>query len=219
MSFKSFFNFYKYPQYGWAQEIINLLKKNSIEANNFIDAPCGNGEITYWLSKHFKESKFLGVDLDIRSIEKAKGLIRTPNSEFQNDNILKISSSNDNTTFLFINSLFLLPETNKVLDHISENCSYCVGLFPYVDRKNFKEFVRKRPSYQHTYLPSKSELIEKMSSHNLNLIDSKDISFVHHHKFIKIPYLYSFFLKVLNVFNFPFRSKDSAYWVGLFKVE
>jgi len=209
----------KYPQRGWAQVIEDLIKNHNLDIDYVVDAPCGNGIITYFLADKFKNLNFLCSDLNVSSVSYASKNIVNSNVEIKCSNIFDLSFSSEKGLFLLINSLFLLPETDKLLDFIRLNNSYMIGIFPYVERDNFQAFVRKRPDYEHTYLPTQDELITKLEAHGFSLMEKKDISYVHHHKYPKLPYVYNMFLKLLTLFTFSFRQKKSAYWIGLFKIE
>ena len=65
--------YYKYPQYLWTKEIYSIIKEYDIlQSRRLIDAPSGNGIISYWLHKNHNINDIELVDNDSQRLEAAK---------------------------------------------------------------------------------------------------------------------------------------------------
>ncbi len=135
---------FSYPQGVFTSAIIKLLSK---EKAVLIDAPCGYGDSTWQFAK-LKNLTVYGYDIDPGVIEKAKKISR-PNLFFDIADIRDIAKKHtDVKYFCIINSLFLLPEPDKILEAIRINLSDDGKLFivaPNINSVHFKRFQKDNP--------------------------------------------------------------------------
>lgn len=215
--------YYKYPQYNWVKEISALIRENGLIVEKFIDAPCGNGIISYWLSKEFKGAEFKLLDLDENSIKTACNFLKEPQFSCRSGDLLEWNFKNEKTEtiFLLINSLYLLPEPEKVVAKIKQTSEYLIAIFPYVERVNFQAFIKKNPNYPHNLNFTYEQTIAWLEGAGLKLIDRKDVSYIAHHRLPKLPYIKSMLLKSFNLIEnrMPKNRCEASYWIGIFKCE
>lgn len=214
------FSNYKYPQYLWCKEIISALEKLNLDANNFIDAPCGNGIISYWLQKHLDQANFQLMDIDENSIAEANHLADGNRQlEVSLGDIYTFSTPYDReeTVFLLINSLFLLPETEKLLSIIHKSSAHSVVILPHIEHKNFRTFYKKRPTYPLHYYESMSNVDQLFRDNGFTLLYSKEICNIAHHTLPKLPIIYSLLLKICNLIEPRLRTKSPAYYLLIYK--
>lgn len=139
----------QYPQYIFSTEILKLVGKNKL--SNYktgVDIPCGTGYTTHYLSKG-NEINWLGVDLDKSSIEFAKRNFSTKKSAFQiHDIFVKLQELKKVDILCIINSIFLLPDHNKLFNLVF-SCLSAEGeayfIIPNINSKNYRNFIKKNP--------------------------------------------------------------------------
>jgi SAM-dependent methyltransferase len=202
---------YQYPQYVFFSEISKLISNDNKNSNRQlgVDIPCGSGYTTHNLSQNNK-LKWIGVDLDKNSIEYAKNNYQTERVLFEeNDIFLKLNELKNVDVLCVINSIFLLPNHDKLFCLIS-SCLNSDGeayfIIPNVNSINYKNFIKDNPQVNCKEYDVKS-LIEELKKYNLltkvqkgicyaNIYGRKDTKlmrrFVHHY-LIALNYLMTYF--------------------------
>lgn len=144
---KWFARFY-YPQNIFGESIISSLKKRGVFPELIIDAPCGNGETSFHLSK-MENVKVQAYDLDRDSIAAARANFGQNNIQFEEKDIHSlVAELNEISVFCMINSLFLLPDQRGLLKNIASKLTQNGLLFviiPNINSENYKEFIRHNP--------------------------------------------------------------------------
>jgi hypothetical protein len=136
--------FFVYPQYIFAKHICKLIFRNiDTDDINFIDAPCGNGVISYWMSKYLPNSKFNLYDIDKNSIDTFNTVNTNLNIVTEQKDIVDIDidiNHKKTNILLLINSLYLLTERDSFIENLT-GVDYIVGVFPNINGKNFDCFL------------------------------------------------------------------------------
>jgi 2-polyprenyl-3-methyl-5-hydroxy-6-metoxy-1,4-benzoquinol methylase len=130
-------------------------------AEQIVDAPCGVGYITHFLSKSFPNTLFYGIDIDEESIKEAQRDWSGKNITYYQNDIYTFSFTEDYDIFLLINSLFLLPEPKKLMAKIKENLKpggSVIVIVPNIHSDNFKSFQRAHPG-ENTFIKDRNEMI------------------------------------------------------------
>ena len=114
--------YYRYPQHAWAFHVSNALKLYS-RSEKVIDACCGDGIISYWLAHWHPETQFIGIDLEHNEDACSWIKQKCPNLDFIQGDINNEIPAYKGSTLLIINSLFVIPDTERLISLFS-------GLFP-----------------------------------------------------------------------------------------
>ena len=147
-----------YPKYLFYKFIKNHIPST---AKQIVDAPCGVGYITYFLSKSFPDALFYGIDIDEQSIKEAQRDWSGKNITYYQNDIYTFSFTEDYDIFLLINSLFLLPEPNKLMAKIKENLKpggSVIVIVPNIHSDHFKKFQLLQPG-ENTFIKDRDEMI------------------------------------------------------------
>ena len=213
------FSNYKYPQYLWSKELIIAICELDLDISYFVDAPCGNGTISYWLQKKFITSWFHLRDIDKVSINYARQLEKNKNVQVSLGDIYDLPSisDNDTTMFLLINSLFLLPDTEKLLSLIKSSSNYSAIILPHIEHENFKAFFKKRPNYPLHYHDNMEKVDKLFSDNGFYRIYSKEICNISHHKLPKFPIIYNILLKLCNIIEPKLPKNNPAYYLLVYR--
>ncbi|MDH7463235.1 class I SAM-dependent methyltransferase [Chitinophagaceae bacterium 26-R-25] len=142
--------FKPYPQHQFYKFIINNLPQKKYAS--IIDGPCGYGYITSQVAANADVKQAVGVDLGTDQISHAQrvyGKGAKGNLDFEKIEIHQFLSTQDSfDAYLLVNSIFLLPEPEKLLKAIHSKLSSEGSLFviiPNVHSKNFNNFQKIDP--------------------------------------------------------------------------
>jgi hypothetical protein len=213
--------YYKYPQYLWVQELVKILPSTLMSGATIVDAPCGEGFVTYWLKAKFPANPFLMVDLDSGAIEKVRAHVSGANVRSICGD-LRVVLENENftdATLLLINSLYLLPDPDGLMNLVRRKFKFVVGIFPHIDRKNFQAFLRKNPHYEHTCSMTEPQTVEFFARHGFSKVTTLDVGYIHNHALPRVPVVSALALRFFNLIEWglPRRPGAAAYWIGVFK--
>lgn len=196
----------QYPQYIFSAEILKLAVENKLpRCKTGVDMPCGAGYTTHYLSKG-NTIKWLGVDIDKRSIDFAVRNFSSQRIVFQTDDIfLKLKELNNIDILCIINSIFLLPDHNRLFDLIF-SCLKPGGeayfIIPNTKGKNYRNFSKRNPGVNVREY-NVEELTEALSEHGFTTQAVKAICYAHVYGRKEIQYmsrLAPYYLIVLNYF-------------------
>jgi len=141
-----------YPQREFAEAIaVALTRHRPFDGGtgHLLDAPCGSGETTFWLARHFPRYTVLGSDLDASKIARAERLFLRDNLGFETADIFDLLRKTPCLDiFCLINSLFLLPKPDELLRLAAEKMnsqSLLLCIVPNTVSHNFQTFQRLRP--------------------------------------------------------------------------
>ena len=204
--------YYKYPQYLWAKEIYSIIEEYDILNNRkIIDAPSGNGVISYWLYKNYNINDIELVDNNSQRLGAAKKYM--PSLKISCKDILEINCKDRNDDiWLFINSLYCLENGELVVSHLKNRFKYIIGIFPYIDHNNFKTFIEKNPGFKNPLELNEDDTVKLFRKSGYELIFKKDITHIPFHS-----YNYEIIKKSFNILDKYFKSSAGAYWISLFK--
>lgn len=222
--FVAFLRYYTYPGYLWAKEIHSLLPALIPNSSVILDAPCGDGIISYWLIKyHIKSNSFELYDISKKAIEKARHLIISQDTKIAKNikicrqDVFQIESKNKSEdTWLLINSLYCLPNIDELIDKFYDRIKFIIGIFPYIDHKNHKCFFRQFPNFKNISEMNDVGTINFFKKHNYNLIEKKDITFISYFCF-RNKYIFRIVSPILNIVDKFAHKQKGSYWIGVFE--
>ena len=194
-----------YPQNVFAKSILKHVETGAVP-KKLLDVPCGNGE-TSW---HFSRNKGLlvyGYDIDRNSVETAKSNYKAKNLLFETKGIFEVIAEQDDVDyFCIINSLFLLPEPERILREASgkirKDGLLCI-IVPNVEGRNFKWFNSRNPDVNKLIL-HRTEFESYFAQQGLQIKSSKALAYAHTmgRRDIKFFSIFShFYLYILNFFQ------------------
>lgn len=207
--------YFRYPQYIWASEIYSILKGiDKLNERRIVDAPCGDGIISFWLKRKLKNLQFELYDLSEECVEIARRFI--PDVNIICKDIFDVETKNrTEDVWLFINSLYCLKDGEMLIGRYSERMSYIIAVFPYIDHPNYHCFFKKNPDFINYSEMDQGQTIQLFRKHGYDLSFEKNV--------IHIPYYcYRNFrgkLMLLNIIDRFFKANSGAYWISLFKRE
>ena len=139
--------FNPYPQHEFSKFITGNLPEKKYES--IVDCPCGYGYITSKVASSANAKQVIGADMEEECISRANRLYgkgTNGNLEFRESDIHRFLGTIDPAdVYLLINSIFLLPEPEKVLESIHTKLKDDGLLFviiPNVQSKNFLNFQK-----------------------------------------------------------------------------
>jgi SAM-dependent methyltransferase len=141
-----------YPQREFAEALaaaLARLRPPDGGSGHLLDAPCGSGETTCWLARHFPRYAVVGSDLDASKIARAQRLFRRDNLRFETADIFDLLRKTPRLdVFCLVNSLFMLPRAEQLLRLAAEKMdsrSLMLCIVSNTDSRNFRAFQRLRP--------------------------------------------------------------------------
>jgi SAM-dependent methyltransferase len=199
-----FLNGIAYPQSLFSGAILRFVDK---EADGvMVDAPCGRGATSWCLAKKSK-LKIYGYDIDENSIESAKKNFFRDNLSFKQADIFTAIALHTNAKyFCIINSLFLLPEPERILREVknalSEDGTFFV-IVPNTEGPNFLWFEANHKGVNKLIL-SENELEPYFSSNGWLTERKMPLAYaqsIGRSNLIASSPLSPFILRVLNLFQ------------------
>lgn len=211
---------YQYPQYIFFSEISKLISSDNKSSNRQlgVDIPCGSGYTTHNLSQN-NNLKWIGVDLDKKSVEYAKNNYQTERVLFEeNDIFLKLNELKNVDVLCIINSIFLLPNHDKLFSLVS-SCLNTDGevyfIIPNISSINYKNFVKDNPQVNCKEYDVKS-LTEELKKYNLFTKAVKEICFanIYGRRDTKIMQRFAHhYLIALNYLMTAFKIRKPSYFL------
>jgi hypothetical protein len=212
----NYYHYYRYPQYIWAREICKILKSGIIEDikdRNIIDAPCGDGIISFWVKKSVRNDFYL-YDIEKSRIQIASD--RICNVHIFEEDIFHLKINSENNIWFFINSLYCLPDKDKLLENMKYQTEYIIGVFPHTDHENYRAFLNQNPGFVNASEMNREQTISFFKEFHFDLLQSKDVTFISYYKKRKIIF-HSINDILYNLFDGLYKKKKGAYWIGVFK--
>ena len=124
LDFLRFWRYYRYPAHHWAADISQILTQTSMGDAAIIDAPCGDGIISYWLIKRGIRHRYELYDISERTIGVARRMAdwkKTRQLELHIEPLdihqVPLGHGTEDI-WLLINSLYLLPEIDQLLSRM-----------------------------------------------------------------------------------------------------
>ena len=221
LDFLRFWRFYRYPAQRWSVDIREILKQKSLDGKTIIDAPCGDGVIAYWTIKAGLGRRYELYDLSERSAAVAKRLLswkKTQPIDLKVDcaDIFDVPvDQGTEDVWLFINSLYLLPNVDNLLSRMRPRAQTIIGVFPCITSKSYKSFVARSPNRNINEM-GRDETIAFFEKHGYQLLEQREFCYV---SLMSVKSRYgrlaaSYLVSPIERF---FPRKDPAYWLGVFE--
>lgn len=174
---------YHYPQIVFGRAIKSVLKRKQIK--KIIDAPCGNGEVSYHLSK-IKGLEVYGYDIFEDAIKTARKNFVNEKLHFENKNIFDIIDTKiDADVFCLINSLFLFKDYDTLLKKLYENLntqSLLILIVPNIKGQNYMNFKKDENNRNLNHLElNENEVYHFFSQYNFRVLSIKGLAYAHHY--------------------------------------
>jgi hypothetical protein len=202
--------YYYYPQYRWARTLARLLPRYLTDRQTVIvDAP-------YWLLKSGRfANPFELYDRSPELIEKASlvgGGRQVIRARAAACDIFEIASAETrNDLWLLINSLYLLPDIHRLVDKMRPRFASIVAVFPYLDRANYRYYLRRADRCDNVSGMSDAETIDFFAEHGYRLAHREDVTFLSQYRFNLRGAR-----RVFNILDPLFAHGKGNYWIGVF---
>jgi len=207
---------FSYPQ----GEYISAIKPfiNQSDKAVLIDAPCGRGATSWHLSA-IKNLEVFGYDIGEKPIEIAKDSFSRSNLHFAVADIHNVIAKHVGMQyFCIINSLFLLPETDKILENIRgalKNEGKLFLVVPNIHTDNFKWFQKNYPEVN-KFTIADSEFDSYFSSRGWSIQKVSPIVYARSFNRKDVKYFFVFaplYLKALNFIQTLLRVGKPNYFM------
>jgi 2-polyprenyl-3-methyl-5-hydroxy-6-metoxy-1,4-benzoquinol methylase len=207
---------FSYPQNVFAEAIIRFIDVKS--KDDLIDVPCGDG-ITSWQFSRLNNLIVYGYDISSGCIQNAKRNFYKNNLFFEEADIKQAILKHSGVKyFCIINSLFLLPEPDSILNAVHNSIRNNGLLFiivPNTEGPNFKWFEKHNPGINRLIL-AESEFQSYFSSNCWNLQKTIPLAYIRTFSRKDLAFLSVFaplYLSILNYFQTLFKANTSNYFL------
>jgi hypothetical protein len=206
---------FKYPQVIWSDNIFYIIKKNKIEEHidNIYDIPGGAGFVAYNLSLKINKNYYV-IDIENKKINFANKYLKSNKITYRIGNLF-YEKFQKKSLWLLVNSFYLLDNISQVIKLNSKQVEYIVGIFPYVDTKNYLFFKKKIDTNLNVNEMDKISTIKYFEKNGYSLIDTKDTIYFNYLTYPR--YLNIVLSPILFFYEKIFKPYGNIYWVGLFK--
>lgn len=180
--------FHKYPQNLWALSINRQLKKILPELgkdSTITDAPCGNAIIAYFVKKEFKDRTVIALDNDQKLMNSRYILSKDISLKIRLEDIYNHKIEGKDNVWLLINSLFCLPEKERLLSCTREQYKFIIAIIPDIEAGNFIFFQNRNPEFRNPSAMKVGETINFFKTNGYSLKYREDLTSVQFHKFNK----------------------------------
>lgn len=212
-----------YPQHSFAKAIIKVLDSDlieDIENATLVDAPCGTGVISYWLKRHNKEADIIALDIERKKLALANRFI--DGLDAKETDIFDLSLTGNNNVWLLINSLYCLPQPDRLMAKLQPSMKHIIAIFPDVEHQSYQDFFINHPGFSNPSAMTKSDTLAFFSKHNYKLLDQQELIFLPVHRF-KIPFFNATLrvprpcLWLMGLFEPWVKPQKGRYWLAVFK--
>ena len=225
MDLLRFPRFYRYPYYHWGKAFHSLLCEADVAENaTIVDAPCGDGVVTFWLVKNGVKRTFEMYDLAERDVNRARKLTEWPSAKSCDIQVsccdihtIALPAGRTRDVWFLINSLFLLPDIDQLMERMRPRIEHIIGLFPDVNSKNYRCYKKRNPSMNANEM-DRDQISEFFGRHGYATKTTVDASFIPHHC-IQPMRVQQITRYGLNPFGNLVSKKDPCYWAALFTRE
>ena len=215
---------YFYPQNCFAASIKRHLPKH--EAFILIDCPCGNGETSYHFAR-IPRASVRGYDIDDESLRNARRHFTAPTLTYEKQDIRSLVAESPRfDAFCIINSLYCIPDCERVLSQLRDLMHSDAQLFVIVDNVegggNYRHFSASHRAIPATSPSSQLHVLTKDEFHSffesLGFVvkDVTPIVYTHSHHTLAgrlLSIFCHFYLTALNVFQTAFRIGSPNYYL------
>ncbi len=209
------FSYFYYPQYRWARRLRALLPSYLTDrAAVIVDAPCGDGVISYWLWRSGKIAhSFELYDRSPQQIAKAQRFAGSRSAvRAEARDIFAIESSEHRAdVWLLVNSLYLLPDIDRLVAKMRLRFRVIIAVFPYLDRANYRYYRQRIGCDENVNGMSDEDTVAFFARHGYRLDHREDAAPLSQHRF-SFPGL----RRLLNVLEPLARGGSGNYWIGVF---
>lgn len=210
---------YNYPQIVFGNELCSFLRHSGKNYDLIVDCPCGNGEISWHLSR-LPRVKIIAADLSESAIHNARQNFSATNIDYRVNTIEAILTSEKKfDAFCIVNSLFLLENYDSILKQLktssSENKADVLVILPNTEGKNFKWFQAQNPNENKLILPEK-EIEAFFTKYGFRVQKIRPICYTHHYgrRDIKLfSVFWSLYLGFLNRIQTAFKIGKPNYFL------
>ncbi|MCA9216482.1 MAG: class I SAM-dependent methyltransferase [Planctomycetales bacterium] len=220
---KRFWRYYRHPAQRWIREMRDVLRDVPTDDATIVDAPCGDGSISFWLIKYGIGKQFELYDISEHSINVARRMHDWGGAK-DLDLTIEVSDVHDvpvnghaNDVWLLINSLYLLPDIDRLVDRMRDRAKTIIAVFPNVASKNYQKFISQIPDMNINEM-SVDDTIAFFAKHGYKLDDKRDMDCIplnyFKSKYTKLSACY-----ILNLFERVLPGKEKCYWIARFSRE
>jgi len=207
--------YFYYPQYRWAKRLCALLPPYLAERETqVVDAPCGDGVVSYWLLRSGKfANAFQLFDRSAESIAQVKRFISAhPAATAAAGDIFTIPAAEPRRdVWLLVNSLYLLPEIDRLVARMRPRFRVIIGIFPHLDRPNIRYYIQRTGHDENINKMDVAETVAFFARHGYRLEHREDVGFISQFRWSG-PGL----RRLLNLVE-PFAGRRQGnYWLGVF---
>lgn len=209
-----------YPQNVFGKAICAELK-NKDNINIIIDAPCGNGETTFHISKKIIHAEVFGYDISPECIQNAKRNFQRTNLKFAVSDIFNIFENHKRCdVFCVVNSLFLLPNPDLLLQSIYKilpSDGWLIVIVPNIEGANYKSFLSTEANRNiNRFVLNKNEFNSFFLKYGFKVKTEKGIVFAKIYGRVITKYLSvfsHFYLSFLNAIYSIFKLNSPNYFL------
>ncbi|MGQ9662046.1 MAG: class I SAM-dependent methyltransferase [Kiritimatiellia bacterium] len=216
-TFEAIARYYRYPQYSWARELRLLLATLPTASTNIVvDAPCGDGIISFWLQRWLPATRFELYDLSERCIRAAAANLPAKVKIVRAD-IHELPAEPGADVWLLINSLYLLPNAGVLLNRMRKRMAHILGIFPYLEHRNYRCYFRRFPTLTNPSAMTDEETVRLFRRCGYKLLYRRSLTFIPFHC-LAFPGFDWFSHRLFNLLDACFnRITSPCYWLALFE--
>lgn len=204
-----------YPHYYWAREIIKVLREHGISDNaTIIDAPCGEGIIAYWIAKSFPGNELMLIDRDKEALAAAARLL--PSAQIIHGDLFELPVARGDDVWLLINSLYLLPNPAKLVNLMHSQATLIVGIFPYLEHRNYRCFMKNNPDFENPHAMSQRETLNFFERCGYGNLSCTPLTPIPYHC-MRLPTLNGLLRRLFLALDPLLPAQKGAYWLGVFE--
>jgi hypothetical protein len=215
-----FWRYYRYPSYQWAVCIRQILDRMPLDAATLIDAPCGDGVISYWLIQYALGQRYELYDLSARAVEVSRRMLTWRAArrmelviERRDIHQLPVEGPADDV-WLLINSLYLLPDIDRLLDRMRPRAQTIIAVFPNTTSANYRLYTAQSPS-TNIHAMGHDETIGFFARHGYSLDEEHELCYVPLYS-IQPGMLRLAASFLVNPVAGLYPKKEACYWLAVF---
>ncbi len=213
---------HRYPSDLWGRELARILRSLPCEPGAIIvDAPAGDGVITYWLIREGVRHQFQLVDISPAKTADAQKL--TSWAQARGVAVWVVTADlaeaplpgGADDVWLLVNSLFMFERADEIVQRMRPCARFVVGLFPVISHPDYLRYTSRHPEVNE-HAMNETETEGFFAEHGYALRSRQDITYIPT-RWIRPNVLRQALRLVISPLEHAVPKRHACYWIGVFE--
>jgi hypothetical protein len=218
-----FWRYGRYPGHHWGRDIGEILGRIGVGDATIIDAPCGDGVVTWWVMRSGVGQRFEAYDIAESSVAVASRMqdwarARSLELRVERRDVHDMPADGPaDDVWLLINSLYLLDDIDALIERMRPRVGTIVGVFPHIDSADYRQWLTWSPDeVVNVNEMDEPATIDFFARHGYRLEERRDFCRVRM-SHLKSKYVRLAAMLAVDRIEGLLPQREACYWLGVFR--